>query len=146
MRIITMCIIAAALMQMAQAATVAHHTRKDDQGPDEDEQDEGETNDHNVHTTQGDRQARQKRRMRNEKNRRKAYDVIAIERYCATDEVDIVRAYEIIDSCTAHPEYPGPARAYAHMPYDSMRPICDSGIAMQLLHAPKERQPEMLPI
>ena len=67
---------------------------------------------------------------------KRAYDRIAKERHRETDEVDIARAYNIIDAYTAHPERKGRIWARAQMPYSSMEPICDSGLSMQILHKP----------
>ena len=77
---------------------------------------------------------------------KRAYDRIVNERYRETDEVDIARAYEIIEAFTAHPDRKGPTRAYTQMPCDSMEPMGDSGISMQLLHKPIAWQQEMLPL
>ena len=46
---------------------------------------------------------------------KRAYDIIAKESYRETDEVDIVRACEIIEAFTAHPDRRGHTRAHAHI-------------------------------
>ena len=47
---------------------------------------------------------------------KRAYDKITKESYRETDEVDIVRACEMIEAITAHPDRQGAIRGHAQMP------------------------------
>ena len=71
---------------------------------------------------------------------KRAYDRIAKESYRETDEVDIVRAYEISEAIAAHPDRQGATRAHGQMPYDSMKPICDSETGRMRLVVATQRE------
>ena len=68
---------------------------------------------------------------------KQAYETIAKERYRITDEVDIERAYKIIDHCTSQPEEPNHSRAYAQIPYDGLQSASESGLATHVRRTPE---------
>ena len=74
------------------------------------------------------------------------YETIAKTKQYLTDEIDIERAYNIIDHYCSQPEDPKHSRAYAQIPYDGLQAVSESGLATHVTKTHVMEQPETIPL
>ena len=76
---------------------------------------------------------------------KQAYETIANEQYRITGEVDMQRAYQIIDHYTSQPDEPNHSRAGAQIPYDGLRAASELRLAAHIRQTLEIWQQETLP-